>query len=718
MSQRAASKTKGLIKHHNRTCSNVQRKDKAGERDPSGCSCPWWGKYKDVEISLAKWSGQTIDPRTKGLGRHTLKWLASDDDGSITIERWLNALQKSRTFSDATWNKYREMIGRLFRRAIKWKRVKANPVECVDRKVCTKRETGVRVEDNMEDRLLKACDQLDDVQVRRNRTLLTWEQVDKIRQRVEAGERQKEVAIHFGVSASTVSEIVSGRTWVRNRETYYSVGKEMRRRVIAAFDLGVRLTELLKLTVSMVDFTPLLADVDGTKLVVFKVTLAGRISKGSKTTGKEECVYAGTDRVKTLLVERVAQLEDNPPHRQFLFGREDGSAVKSFDRSWNRLYDLAGLNWGRDKGLTWHTLRHEYISRVCERTKDPFIAQQMARHKAPRPTFTPACRTCWRPQPGSTVNLAPSWKRRPRRQRMPRLQRIAMLRLCRRRKCWYFQLNRAKPADFGTEGSVVRIHSPRPYKNVATRPANAGSFAVQLVPGCPRTRATTSVLRLLLSKRLGTNRAGEFLDCQPAACTCSTASPCATSYCVRPCGTGGGALHRRAARHGNADDVAQPRPALSSRARGSNGTLVRSHGPHAVSRVENGQIASSPFYRASEYPSRSSSQSCERWCGRVVVLQSCTTSLSRRRHRAAYRWPPSVRSRASSFAASWFHSACSRFSAAASSDSRSRRACSSCRWLPSCARAWAFDTNPGYCGPVRGSFPPAGTRSGSLAMAL
>ena len=45
------------------------------------------------------------------------------------------------------------------------------------------------------------------------------------------------------------------------------------------------------------------------------------------------------------------------------------------------LYTLAGLDWGRVKGLTWHTTRHEFISRVAETTKNPRDAQEAARHK-------------------------------------------------------------------------------------------------------------------------------------------------------------------------------------------------------------------------------------------------------------------------------------------------------------------------------------------------
>ena len=38
------------------------------------------------------------------------------------------------------------------------------------------------------------------------------------------------------------------------------------------------------------------------------------------------------------------------------------------------------------KGLTWHTIRHEFISRTVENTGDPAVAQELARQKDLRTT--------------------------------------------------------------------------------------------------------------------------------------------------------------------------------------------------------------------------------------------------------------------------------------------------------------------------------------------
>ena len=45
-----------------------------------------------------------------------------------------------------------------------------------------------------------------------------------------------------------------------------------------------------------------------------------------------------------------------------------------------------GLTYGRDRGVVWHTLRHEFCSRTAENSGDPVVAQELARHKDLRTT--------------------------------------------------------------------------------------------------------------------------------------------------------------------------------------------------------------------------------------------------------------------------------------------------------------------------------------------
>jgi integrase len=95
-------------------------------------------------------------------------------------------------------------------------------------------------------------------------------------------------------------------------------------------------------------------------------------------------VYVGTERLKEAVEKRRFSLRNDP--EAYVFGTEDGRRRKNFRRMWHELFKLAGLEWGRDKGLVWHTLRHEFCSRTAENTGDPVVAQELARHKDLRTT--------------------------------------------------------------------------------------------------------------------------------------------------------------------------------------------------------------------------------------------------------------------------------------------------------------------------------------------
>jgi site-specific recombinase XerD len=77
---------------------------------------------------------------------------------------------------------------------------------------------------------------------------------------------------------------------------------------------------------------------------------------------------------------------ENAHDDAYVFGTEDGRRQKDFRRMWRELFKLAWLKWGRDKGLVWQTLRHEFCSRTAENTGDPVVAQELARHKDLRTT--------------------------------------------------------------------------------------------------------------------------------------------------------------------------------------------------------------------------------------------------------------------------------------------------------------------------------------------
>lgn len=439
MPRRPRSGTKGLVKQHRDGCTN-----RSG--DLTKCSCPWWGKYRNAYVSLARWSNQNVDPRSKTLAKKVLgRLVAAVDAGSFSpegeqqslgsgqrlrefikewqthyaekydltsnsldpmlgviseglgsftlehlcahpeyIERWLNRMQKERNWSENTWNRYYEQLRSLFNRAIKWKRLKSNPVQTIDKRVGASRKFDVRIEEDVEDRLLAACDALNRPQHKPHSKRLTWENVEEIRRRVEACERQTAVAAEFGISTGLCCQIVHGEIWNPAKYRTGTKGDEMRRRVYAAFDLGLRANEILHVQLKHVDFKPLRVEIDGEKREVFVIALPPQVTKGGKTTGEIEHVYVGTERLKKELTARRFVLKKNP--EAYVFGTQDGGAVKGFRRMWRELFRLAGLDFGRAKGLVWHTTRHEFVSRHAENTGDPVLTQHLARHKDLRTT--------------------------------------------------------------------------------------------------------------------------------------------------------------------------------------------------------------------------------------------------------------------------------------------------------------------------------------------
>ncbi len=65
----------------------------------------------------------------------------------------------------------------------------------------------------------------------------------------------------------------------------------------------------------------------------------------------------------------------------YIFGTEQRYRQLDFDRMWQALFELAEVPYGRDLGVVWHQIRHEFCSRIGELTKDPKLAQELMRHK-------------------------------------------------------------------------------------------------------------------------------------------------------------------------------------------------------------------------------------------------------------------------------------------------------------------------------------------------
>ena len=321
-----------------------------------------------------------------GFGSRTLEDLAG---APLRIERWLNQAQKDRGWSDNTWNRYYELLNTVFNRALKWRtngvsRMALNPMASIERKTGAKKKFETRLEEPIEKALVAACDQLNRPQHRPHSRLLTWDIVNALRARVAAGEQQSQLAAEYRISRGLCCQIVKGEIWNPSKYRTGTKGNEMRRRLYAAFDLGLRHGEIVKVQLKHVNFTPIRVEVDGAVRDVLVISLPPAVTKGGKTTGEQEYVYAGTERLRRELAKRRFALKRDP--EGYVFGTEAGRPVKSFKRMWHELFKLAGLDYGRAKGLTWHTIRHEFISRNMENTGDPVVTQRLARHKDGRTT--------------------------------------------------------------------------------------------------------------------------------------------------------------------------------------------------------------------------------------------------------------------------------------------------------------------------------------------
>jgi integrase len=118
--------------------------------------------------------------------------------------------------------------------------------------------------------------------------------------------------MEFGISTGLCCQVVKGDIWNPARYRVGTKGSEMRRRLYAAFDLGLRAAEILAVQLKHVDFKPVAVKVDGRQRQVLVISLPAALTKGGKTTGEIEHVYAGSERLKKELARRRFQLKRNP----------------------------------------------------------------------------------------------------------------------------------------------------------------------------------------------------------------------------------------------------------------------------------------------------------------------------------------------------------------------------------------------------------------------
>ena len=246
----------------------------------------------------------------------------------------------------------------------------------------------VRLEEPVEDKLFAVVEQLNRVQHGPTKARLTQQDAEAIRARVAAGETQKAVAADYRISTGLCCQIIKGDIWNPAEYRVGTKGSEMRRRLIAAFDGGMRRGEMMLTQIKHVTWTPKTILKGDEVITAYEIVLPPTITKGGKTSGENEIIYAATPRFREMLEQRRFQLRRRtaagkmePDPEAYIFGTEAGRYQKDFDRMWQALFTLADLDYGRNKGLVWHTTRHEFISRIAENTGDPVLTQELARHK-------------------------------------------------------------------------------------------------------------------------------------------------------------------------------------------------------------------------------------------------------------------------------------------------------------------------------------------------
>jgi hypothetical protein len=181
----------------------------------------------------------------------------------------------------------------------------------------------------------------------------------------------------------------------------------MGRRLYAAFDLGLRHGEIVKIQLKHVDFKPIEVNVDDQVRQVLVIALPPSVTKDGKATGETEYVYAGTDRLKQELEKRRFALKRNA--EAYVFGTEAWEAREEFQADVAGTFELAGLTFGRKLGLTWPSAPSSSPgtskTRAIRSSRSSWrVTRTTEQLKA---TCTLATLECWRPSSGSSGELMP-----------------------------------------------------------------------------------------------------------------------------------------------------------------------------------------------------------------------------------------------------------------------------------------------------------------------
>jgi len=102
---------------------------------------------------------------------------------------------------------------------------------------------------------------------------------------------------------------------------------ETRRETEVGPRLGLRASEIAAIQLKHIDFKPVTVKVDGKQRHVFVISLLAAMTKGGKTTGEIEHVYAGSERLKKELTRSRFRLRRDPD--AFVFARRTAAGFRA-----------------------------------------------------------------------------------------------------------------------------------------------------------------------------------------------------------------------------------------------------------------------------------------------------------------------------------------------------------------------------------------------------
>jgi integrase len=356
------------------------------------CACTWYARYRHVDkTSLNFWTGRELP--TRALAAQAFEaFKQAVRDGTLAPRQ---AKPVGETFSAAVADYRREHVAGLHDKSIGY------ALTVLEGEFGTEAVVALSQLSHLEWKR-----RLDTIAVKRRWSARTWNlyfkylsglwgwiisaeaygvtrnpcaknPVFRLDRQAEAAVRETRVPVEAEQKMIALCVERDGDPLVPSGGAHRTTGREMLRRLYAAIDCGLRKEEMLQIQLSMLTFGVVFPLSNGTELHAIKIVLPPSITKGGKTSGLPETVWAVTPRLIGVLNARRFVGADG-----YVFGDEDGHYVGSFAKSWHTLYEHAGLVPGQDVGQhCWHDLRHEFASYLVEQGASGDEVMRLCRHR-------------------------------------------------------------------------------------------------------------------------------------------------------------------------------------------------------------------------------------------------------------------------------------------------------------------------------------------------